>query len=1403
MRKLLWIIPASLVLIALLILVSVAGLHVFLMTERGERFALDTINSSLPGKISSGSVSISLLGQRVELGDAVLLGPDGRVILATKTIGAELDLPSLLKNRIVITSVSASMPRVMLEMSEDGTLNIVRAFVEEEQDPEEPESDYEVILKSIAIDNGALRYEDSRESLLISLSGVNIRSAIDFSESSAKLEAAIGDALVTMDGSSVTLDRTSLQASLQDGKLDPLFIETNTGDFHATVKGTVRDLFDKPAPDITLDSDGDISDLAAIFGAEKRFTGVLTGRVSLKGTLDNPYGSVDARYSGGLIAGLPVDRGEAAFELSDRVLTLHGASAHLASGNAALNGTIDLKKTFPEGFLLSRPDPDDVTFRLTASAAGLDLTRIFPGEEDYPKSLTGSAVVTGKGISLPDISAETSYELTMKGAFPDSPVRTDTVMVKGRAVLDYPTLRLASTRIATPGMNAQVRGTLDLAARTLRTVVSLNADRMEEAFARPLEKISGSLAGIARISGSFENPNISASVKGRNVEWQEYLLGDVAMDASLDEKGWIRIAELGVYNGEPVLAAEGRAKVFRDGFSLDPEMPLFLDARIRSSNLKRLVPREGLKGGVEADLHLEGSLFDPSGSMALNATGIGYDDLELGDISLDASISEGIASIDRLDLRNRESALQASGRIHILDTKNRRIMPDPQVNLAASGTGVRIEDFGFLAQGIFSVHAKIEGSVKDPQGVVLINGAHLSVMDQNFEKVGIYSVFANRKLSINTFDIVVKGDQKILGSGWIDLDGSRQYEFALSSSGIRFDSFPALKDYRITGGRAVFDLSGNGTMDNPQAKGTIRFIDLAMSGERLEDVSFDLAMSDWKLNMTGRNGFGFRGEYDIRTSDILFQAFFDRTQLDPYFALAGRPDLNGLLTGTAELRGNAEAIEDIDVTLDITQVGISLDTISLISASKLAVWYHDRQLSIPASRLTLLSRGNMTVQAATSRNGRLDLVAQGMVPMGVMAIFDPELAGLEGEVRFRLSAEGPVMEPVINGDVELSHVQYILSYNNQSLHDVSGHIRITPELLTVESLAGQLDTGYFTARGSVGLKDLTPVEVNLTAKARSLPVVIPDSMDLLIETDVSLTGTPDNSLLQGNVTVLDGLYYKDLQLNLIAEVGELIRGGRRPAEAPVEPIQAPFLRNLSLDLTVTRRGSVLIENNLADLTVSPDLQIVGTLNDPVVTGRVSVTEGTVTYQKREFSVTRGVVDFTNPYRTEAEVDLRAEGRIRQWDIILAVSGPLDNLNIDLSSNPPAEDAVILSLLATGRTPDEISGGTGAVQRSPSSMLAEVLANTYGERVRESTGLDILEFETRGPLQGQEGEDIRITVGQELTRRLTLKYSLETESNVVTQTAIAEFKFFENLVVNGFQNTKGGFGGDLQFRAEFR
>jgi len=290
-----------------------------------------------------------------------------------------------------------------------------------------------------------------------------------------------------------------------------------------------------------------------------------------------------------------------------------------------------------------------------------------------------------------------------------------------------------------------------------------------------------------------------------------------------------------------------------------------------------------------------------------------------------------------------------------------------------------------------------------------------------------------------------------------------------------------------------------------------------------------------------------------------------------------------------------------------------------------------------------------------------------------------------------------------------------------------------------------------------------------------------------------------------DAVILDGTYYRDVNVNLFTGVLESIitRQQRERPKKQALHVPWPFLNATVLDVSIKRRGDVKVENNIATLDINPDLKITGTLANPVLNGRIAVTEGVVTFQNNDFTVSKGVIDFLDPYRTRANVDIEASTQVRTWDITLSLEGELDNLQLTLSSVPAEEPADILSLLIVGKTSLELSQAQSSVAVSPSGMMAELLTSTYGSDIKKATTLDILELKASDFATSTGGESMTLTVGKELSRRMTVKYEMETRNTETIQKAIAEYKILENLLLNGYQSSDGTFGADMLYRYEFR
>ena len=101
------------------------------------------------------------------------------------------------------------------------------------------------------------------------------------------------------------------------------------------------------------------------------------------------------------------------------------------------------------------------------------------------------------------------------------------------------------------------------------------------------------------------------------------------------------------------------------------------------------------------------------------------------------------------------------------------------------------------------------------------------------------------------------------------------------------------------------------------------------------------------------------------------------------------------------------------------------------------------------------------------------------------------------------------------------------------------------------------------------------------------------------------------------------------------------------------------------------------------------------------------------------------------------------------------------------------------------------------------MLADLLSASIGSDLKKASGLDILEVDSTGESRHVNDDPLKVTFGKIISPRITVKYSVETKGGVTFQRTITEYMFIENILLSGFQDSRGVFGGEVKFRYEFR
>jgi autotransporter translocation and assembly factor TamB len=807
---------------------------------------------------------------------------------------------------------------------------------------------------------------------------------------------------------------------------------------------------------------------------------------------------------------------------------------------------------------------------------------------------------------------------------------------------------------------------------------------------------------------------------------------------------------------------------------------------------------KGAQGAVNFEAKATGTLENLVADLQLTGENLATDDMRIGNINIFAKLSEGNLLIQKSKLENQMSRMEISGNLGIFERHGLKPLNDPTINLAISADPVFLENFIDRAKAKVFLNAQIDGNIKNPTGNYDLKAEDIDFNGQNLKAVLVKGNLGDEKIHFTPFQILFASDQSIDGSGWISID--KKFQFQLSSEGIFLNQINKIRKQNIPEGMLVLNIKGEGNLDDPRVTGRMAIEDLTVNQKDFGNFQLDLKISDFLAIASGRLNFDFSAAYHLNKKDFTIDIDFDDTDLSPYFNLADLKDFSGKISGKMRASGNISDIKQTKGSGNFLFMNFFMKEQELVHAENFEIVFRNNQLLIPGLNIRLLEGGNLNIEASADLDGPLRVKADGTIPLEGLQMVKRALPDISGLVQISADVGGTTAKPDIQGEILLDQIGFTIPELLQKVHGVRGKIVITPEALKLEKIQGRLDTGRLELVGNVTLKDLSPEKIKLDLTASALPVKVPDTLNVLLQSNLSLSGTPEKAFLEGDLIILEGVYYKDIDVSLVEGVTQ-----RRRQIAPQEPQAThPMLKNLNLDVSIHRRNPFWVDNNLAYLDINPDIRLTGTADQPLIQGRTTIESGTIQYQRKTFTLQKGVIDFINPYELEPIMDIESTVKIRKWLVTMTLYGTPDNMVLTLTSDPPEEDGDILSLLILGKTTRELISSEGGTSRSAEQMAAELIADTLAEDIKKITGLDFFEVETeRDDEPEEESEGVMVTIGKKLSDRLTVKYALDSRTGDMIQRAISEYQLLENIILSAFQDSAGIFGGELQYRLEFR
>ncbi len=1188
----------------------------------------------------------------------------------------------------------------------------------------------------------------------------------------------------------------NLDASMSDAVATVRTLSIQAGDADLSASGT----FDIP----NLTTSADINLKAPNLGRTLASVGVggISGGANLQAKVDGPVTApvFDVDLTGNGLAYDDITVGDIRLDAEsnkDGVVKIATLSIKNNGSEIDANGTVGL---FGRDSLRIDPDlPMDVSLTLKTVEAG-DFLKEPPVTGRFSGSLKADGALKNLKAALDlaarDLGAADAVigDVDLLADFSDGGVHIEKLTVQNK-----------NSAVQASGTAAVLKpGTFEpLADPTFD--IALSSDRIAPGDFLP--DAAGALALKASVGGSVSRPTADVDLSGEALQFAGIRIGDAAVDARLDPSGLLTLNRLAVSNQGSSITGKGTLRLYKDAPGFDPTLPLDLSLTLADVEAGDFIREEPAKGTISGTASVTGSIQAPKADLDLQARNLAVANNTIGDVDVTLTFADGRARIEEITVKNQDSNLRISGAVQVLSPGDMTPLADPTFDLKVASDGVFLQDFLPDMKGKAALNADLTGSMKQPKGTIDLSASDLDLGAQKIDAVQLTARMTGDRIRIDPLEVTVRKDETLTVVGTYTLPDA--YDLTIRSTGISLSSIDAVRKADAARGTVTLDLSGQGTIADPSLSGDIAVTDVRVQGKRLDDVRLNVTVADKAARISGDAGFDLNATYHLEEKNFSATAAFRNTDLGPYFKLAGQSQLGAVLTGRIQAEGNADAPQAVAATVDLSNLLMTYNGAEVITTDRLEAAYRDGTVSIPGFSLDLLKKGRLTVSGNAAVGGSLAINMDGDIPLDVARAFTDALSDISGNVALSADIGGRMDQPQIRADATLQNVAMSVPGIAQRLHDLNGAIHITPDSLTLKDVEGRLDDGRFFLKGNAGLNNFQPADIDLSLRAENLPVSVPDVMEIALNADLSMTGTPQSATVKGEVTILEGSYHKDINLSLIDPLKGLATKKRETAPArpprrsrPDEASEPSLLDNVALDIFVKNRAPFLVDNNLAYLEIDPDLHVEGTLDNPIIAGRAAIQTGTVTYQDRTFDVTRGVIDFLNPYRIEPTLDISAEAEIRQWQVTLAISGTPDALDVDLSSTPTLDDNDILSLILLGRTGGELISGEGGTTQAPGQMVADIVSKTVGEDIRKATGLDTLEVEM-GDNGEEGGADVKVTMGKDLSRRMSVKYSVESRDGEMVGRTSAEYKILENLLMSGFQDNTGTFGGELKFRMEFR
>ena len=369
--------------------------------------------------------------------------------------------------------------------------------------------------------------------------------------------------------------------------------------------------------------------------------------------------------------------------------------------------------------------------------------------------------------------------------------------------------------------------------------------------------------------------------------------------------------------------------------------------------------------------------------------------------------------------------------------------------------------------------------------------------------------------------------------------------------------------------------------------------------------------------------------------------------------------INGSVAGVSVDKINAELALKND-TIQLEYLVATKDVYGLKASGDipLDVFRSKEQRRNPRSQM------NITMDLNEARLGILPALSK-MVEWGV------------GETNGQVRLAGTLEEPLLYGSLKIADGAVKIKDLDTALENINLDVDFAGNTVLLRNVSTKLGKGTLSAEGSYALQTTEKDAYKLHIKADNAELASQIFTGRFnSEIEIVPQKYRDRKKAKGNVPPP-------------VEYRPLIKGQLKLDDVVVNMPTVPEIgegeSNFGLDMKVELGKKIHLYNSyLYDIWLNGAIHIKGSTLFPIVDGTIKADKGTISYLRTDFKLQKAGLVWVEPGTFLPNVNLESTARFSRYRIYMKVNGPVEKMDLVLTSDPPLERNTIVRMLTLQR-----------------------------------------------------------------------------------------------------------------------